>query len=64
MKTLNSQIDIFKTEAQARKKFSSLAVPCQVLVAYKGTKHETFFVDKSKQAIKDWKNLYELICEK
>jgi hypothetical protein len=62
MKTINENIDIFRSETAAFKAFNSSKVPCQLLKStFLGT---NYFIDRSKTAIKDWPNKYRLIDEK
>lgn len=59
-KTINPDIFIFDTEAQARKKFNSLARPCHLLYS---ERYKAYYVDLSKTVIKEWPQSYTLIAD-
>lgn len=63
MKTINPNIEIFNTLAQAQRYFDKCDKPCHLLKSHFG-KAETFFVDKAKEALEAWPNHYTLIAEK
>ena len=63
MKTINPDIDIFNNLEKALKSFEKCETPCQLLEAKMGKKTD-YFLDRSKEAIKEWPNLYKLIAEK
>ena len=63
MKTINPDIDIFNNLEKALKSFEKCETPCQLLEAKMGKKTD-YFLDRSKEAIKEWPNLYKLISEK
>jgi hypothetical protein len=63
MKTINPNIDIFNDYVKAAQAFEKSKVPCQLLEAEFG-KLKNYFIDRSKQALKDWPNHYKLISEK
>jgi len=63
MKTINSQIDIFNSLESAERAFQRSTVPCQMLY-FKFGRSNTWFVDRSKEAIKDWPQNYTLQKEK
>jgi hypothetical protein len=56
-------IDIFNNLEKALKSFEKCETPCQLLEAKMGKKTD-YFLDRSKEAIKEWPNLYKLISEK
>lgn len=63
MRTINPQIDIFESYEKAMKAFNKSTVPCQLLESSFG-RIPTWFVDRSKEAIKEWPQHYKLISEK
>lgn len=62
-KTINPDIDIFEKLSTAKAAFEKSKVPCQLLEAMTLGK-ATYFLDRSKEAIKEWPSLYKLIDEK
>lgn len=62
MKTINAQIDIFTDLVKAIKAFDKSAVPCDLLEA--STMGKSYFIDRSKSALKDWPKHYKLISTK
>lgn len=60
-KTINKDIDIFTNEKSARNAFNKETKPCHLLLS---KRYNSYFIDRSKTALKEWPNLYELIDEK
>lgn len=58
-KTINKDIDIFGSILTAIKAFEESKVPCHLLKA-----EDSWYIDRSKNAIKEWPNLYTLVKEK
>lgn len=61
-KTINKDINIYKSETVARQAFNNSKVPCQLLKStFLGT---DYFIDRSKTAVKEWPNHYRVLAEK
>lgn len=62
-KTINPQIDIFTDPKTAERAFIKSEVPCHLLESTFAGK-PVWFIDRSKEAVKDWPQRYKLILEK
>lgn len=60
-KTANPQIDIFSTLEKAQSAFDKCSVPCDLLYS-KG--YKSWYLDRAKDAIKEWPSLYTLVASK
>ena len=62
MKTINPQIDIFNDYVKASRAFEKSNVPCDLLES--NTMGKSYFIDRSKEALKEWPKHYKLIATK
>jgi hypothetical protein len=60
MKTINKHIDIFLSLENAEKAFNK----CESADLLYSKSYSSYYVDKSKTALKDWPKLYELLKTK